>query len=153
VADLPLQFPELAVTDMLLYVPIAGLFQFGALVQSRPLITAMSLQVTVGGFIVVPTLPIEGTSAQVSMYVIILELLLDVTDELLGVELAMELELETTKLELLSLLLLPPPSSPDEQPKVKAKASPKAASLANKGQADPARTMSCLIVCSPFLKG
>jgi len=40
----------------------------------------------------------------------------------------------------------------EQAKKVKAIASPKAASLANNGQADPARTMSCLIVCSPFLR-
>jgi len=66
VAVLPLQSPELADTDMPLYVPITGLFQFGAFVQLRPLPTAVPLQVTVGGVIVVPTKPVEGTAAQVS---------------------------------------------------------------------------------------
>jgi len=45
---------------------------------------------------------------------------------------------------------LPPLS--DEQEKVKVIASPKAASL-NKGQADPARTMSCLIGVYSILRG
>jgi len=146
VADLPLQFPELAVTDMLLYVPIAGLFQFGAFVQSRPLITAMSLQVTVGGLIVVPAMPIEGTSVQVSVYVIILELLLDVTDELLGTredELATADELSCRQELLESWALLSLPSSP-EQENVNVMASIKVAVNAS--------LENCvLIVCSPLV--
>ena len=66
VAVLPLQFPELAATDTLLYVPAAGLLQVGAPVQVRPLVTAVPLQVTAGEVIAVPAVPVEGTAAQVS---------------------------------------------------------------------------------------
>jgi len=103
VADLPLQFPELADTDMPLYVPITGLFQFGAFVQLRPFLTDIPLQVTIGGVIVAPTMPVEGTAAQVSVYAAEPEPLLELPP------------------------LSPPPSPPDEQEKVNAKASPKAA--------------------------
>ena len=68
-ADLPLQFPELADTNMPLYVPIAGLLQSGAFVQLRPPLTAVPLQATVGGVIVVPVMLVEGTAEQVSEYV------------------------------------------------------------------------------------
>jgi len=109
-ADLPLQFPEFADTDMPLYVPISGLLQSGALVQLRPLLTAMSLQATVGGLIAVPAMPDEGTAVQVSVK---LEPLLELirSQELL--------ELESWVL----LLPPPPPSPPDEQENMKAKAS------------------------------
>jgi hypothetical protein len=64
VAVLPLQFPELADTDMPLYVPAIGLFQFGAPVQLRPLLSAVPSQVTAGAVIAVPVVPVEGTVAQ-----------------------------------------------------------------------------------------
>jgi hypothetical protein len=129
VADLPLQFPELADTDMPLYVPISGLSQSGALIQSKPLLISTPLQATVGGVIVMPVIPVEGTAAQVSVY-------------------ATESD---------SLLELPPKSLPlpsslsdDEQEKIKAKASTRlttSASLANSGQADPARTIAnCVLI-------
>lgn len=67
VAVLPLHSPELADTDILLCVPATGLFQFGAPVQLRtPLGTVVPLQVTVGGIIVAPAIPVEGTAAQAS---------------------------------------------------------------------------------------
>ena len=69
VAVFPLQLPELASTDTLLYVPTAGLFQVGAPVQLRPLLTAVPLQVTTGAVIAVPAVPVVGTLAQVSVYV------------------------------------------------------------------------------------
>jgi len=107
-AVFPLQFPELTATDTVLYVPSAGLFQVGAPVQLRPLLTdadvpLLLLQVTAGAVIALPTAPEIGKLAQVSVYVI-LELLLDATDELLGFELdddeIAELEM-TEELELL----------------------------------------------------
>jgi hypothetical protein len=67
---------------MLLYVPIAGLFQFGAPVQSRPPLIVVPLQVTTGGIIVVFTMPVEGTAVQARVYVATLELLRDTTTEL-----------------------------------------------------------------------
>ena len=96
VAVLPLQFPELADTDTSLYVPAAGLLQVGAPVQLRPLLTAVPLQVTVGGVIGVPTVPDEGTLAQASVYVM-LELLLG--KELLELEELLELLLDEELLD------------------------------------------------------
>lgn len=55
---------------MPLYVPMAGLPQFGAFVQARSLLlTATPLQVTVGGVIVVLSMPVEGTAEQASVYI------------------------------------------------------------------------------------
>jgi hypothetical protein len=68
-ADLSLHSPELTNTNMSLYVPIAGLLQFGALTQSKPLLTTVPLQVTVGGIIAMLAMPVEGTAVQVSAYV------------------------------------------------------------------------------------
>jgi len=92
VAVLPLQFPEPAYTDTPLYVPATGLFQLGAPVQLRPLLTVvvvllLPLQVTVGAVIAVPAVPEVGTLAQSSVYVTMLELLIGAIDELLGFEL------------------------------------------------------------------
>jgi len=74
-AVFPLQFPELAATDTSLYVPIVGLDQVGAPVQLRPLLTAVDVpllltQVTAGAVIAVPAVPVVGTLAQLSVYVI-----------------------------------------------------------------------------------
>ena len=103
VAVLLLQFPAVACTDMSLYVPFAGLLQVGAPIQVRPPLTVVPLQVTVGGVISVLAIPVEGTAAQASVYVMLellnTELELETTDELLGVELdedsIAELELGT----------------------------------------------------------
>ena len=46
--------------------PAAGLLQFGAPVQLRPLLTVVPLQVTVGAVIAVPAVPDDGTVAQTS---------------------------------------------------------------------------------------
>jgi hypothetical protein len=66
VADFPLHSPELADTDILLYVPAAGVVQFGAFFQLIPLLTAVPLQVTIGAVIAVPAMPDVGTLAQAS---------------------------------------------------------------------------------------
>jgi len=74
---LPLQLPELAATDMLVYVPPTRSLQFGALgtpVQVRSLVTdvdvpLLPVQVTAGDVIAVPAEPIAGTLPQVSVYV------------------------------------------------------------------------------------
>jgi hypothetical protein len=70
---------------MLLCVLSAGLFQFGAPSQSRPMLTTIPLQVTTGGIIAMPSIPVEGTAAQASVYVAKLELLT-----------ALKLELDTS---------------------------------------------------------
>jgi len=100
---LPLQFPELAATDIPVYTPPSGLLQFGAFVQLRPLVTTVApagpAQETAGAVIAVPSATNVLMLAQVSVYVIamlellggVLELLLGTvlelcaTDELLGV--------------------------------------------------------------------
>ena len=105
---MPLQFPEFASTITVLYVPATGLFQVGAFLQLRSLLTTVDdvplllVQVTVGAVIATPDKAEVGTLAQVSVYVI-LKLLLDATDELLGIELDDEIaELEMKEeLELL----------------------------------------------------
>ena len=101
VAVFPLQFPELADTDTLLYVPATGLPQVGAPVQLRPLLTVVDvlllpLQVTVGAVIAVPAMPEVGTLAQASEYVM-LELLLG--KELLELEELLELLLDEELLD------------------------------------------------------
>jgi hypothetical protein len=72
-AGLPLQFPLFVVTVMLLYVPAAGLPQFGAFIQVRLVVTGVfvepSLHVTDGGVIAVPAVPVEGTAPQESVHV------------------------------------------------------------------------------------
>jgi hypothetical protein len=106
VAVLPLQFPELADTDTLLYVPAAGLVQFNVVgVQVRPVATAVPLQVTAGGVIAVPAVPDAGTLAQASVYVITL-LLLGATELLLGAtELLLGAALELLGTALMVILL------------------------------------------------
>jgi hypothetical protein len=103
VALFPAQLPELVDTNMPMYVPAAGVDQFGAPVQLRPLLTATPLQVTAGGVIAVPAVPDVGTLAQVSVYVIWLELL--------GTPIIYELLLGTTALdeETAAVLLLETP--------------------------------------------
>jgi hypothetical protein len=58
--------PQVAVTLMLLYVPIAGLYQSGAFVQvGAPRVPW--LQVKAGGSISMPSYPETGTLSQVSV--------------------------------------------------------------------------------------
>jgi hypothetical protein len=110
VAVFPLQFPELADTDMSVYMPPSGLLQTGAFVQLRPLVTdvepALLLQVTAGAVITVPSPPtnVADMSAQASVYVIGTELELGAIEELLGGALELllctELDEGTTAAEL-----------------------------------------------------
>jgi hypothetical protein len=58
--------PQAAVTLMLLYVPIAGLYQSGAFVQVGTLRVPL-LQVKAGGSISMPSYPEAGTLSQVSV--------------------------------------------------------------------------------------
>ena len=72
----PLQFavklldvPQVAVALTLLYMPPAGLLQFGALVQLISVAIFPLLQVKAGWAIVMPTNPLAGTEPQVSVAV------------------------------------------------------------------------------------
>jgi hypothetical protein len=108
VAVFPLQFPELADTDMSVYIPPSGLLQTGAFVQLRPLVTdvepALPVQVTAGAVIALPSSANVAMLAQASVYVIGTELELGATEELLGSALELlfctELDEGTTAAEL-----------------------------------------------------
>jgi hypothetical protein len=63
----PLDEPQVAVALTLLYLPPAGLLQFGALDQLMPVAVFPLLQVKVGGVIAVPETPLAGTEPQVSV--------------------------------------------------------------------------------------
>jgi hypothetical protein len=74
-AGLPAQFPAVVVTFIVEYVVAStGLAQVGASAHTRPVVTfdvvpSLPVQVTVGGVISVPTVPVVGTSPQESVYV------------------------------------------------------------------------------------
>jgi hypothetical protein len=64
----PLTPPQAAVVLMLLYVPIAGLFQFGAFADQVILVGVLPLlQVKAGGVIAMLEVPLAGTEPQVSV--------------------------------------------------------------------------------------
>jgi len=64
----PLSVPQVAVALILLYVPTAGLFQFGASADQVTLVGDFPLlQVKVGVYIAEPEIPLFGTEPQVSV--------------------------------------------------------------------------------------